>query len=305
MNEASASSHQERSALVVPGVLLAVLAISFAAIFFRLAAPTHPLVMAGLRLAIASGCLMPFLLRSYRKGRFGRRMFKSALLGGLLYAIHFGTWVTSLTMTSVAASVTLVTTTPLILAVIGAISGRDRPSKRLWISLGLATIGLLLLGGQDSIRSHQALAGDLLAITGAMAMAGYYMVVRRLGSAIDLLAFSAVATGLGAFLLLGCAWLMGIEIQVSSSLAFAYIALAALLPQLVGHNLLTWALRYAKPATVAMAVVGEPVMASLLGWIWLSEGISTISVFGCGITLSAVLIAVVQYRSISVSISSK
>ncbi len=98
--------------LLIPGLFVAVTAVSFAAIFFRKASPTHPLVAAGLRLAFASVLLSPWLLSAWRRGTLTRTVLLHGSVAGLFYGVHFGAWVSSLTLTSVAASVTLVTATP-------------------------------------------------------------------------------------------------------------------------------------------------------------------------------------------------
>jgi len=287
-----------QSRLVAPALLTAVIAISFAAIFFRLAAPTHPLVASGIRLAVAAVILLPWTIKALLNGVLRGRLLRSAILAGLLYGVHFGAWVSSLTLTSVAASVTLVTTTPLLLAIVGVVTGRDRPDRRLWFALALAFSGLLLIGGGDVKLGSLVLAGDALALLGAMAMAGYMIVGRRLGDAMHLWAFSGVATGVGAIALLGTAAIAGIPIQAASWEAFGYLVLAAILPQLVGHNLLTWSLRYTRPAVVGMAVVGEPVGATLLSWWWLGEHVSFWIIAGCAVTIGAVILAIMNARSV-------
>ena len=77
--------------------------------------------------------------------------------------------------------------------------------------------------------------------------------------------------------------------------------LAALVPQLIGHNLLTWALRHTQPATVAMAVVAEPVGAAALGWIWLGESVTMPVAAGCALTLAAVILAIRARRDAAVA----
>ena len=277
--------------LVAPALLVAVVCISFAAIFFRKAAPTHPLVMAGIRLAIAGAVLLPVSVRSCLRGRLRGRVLGYAVLSGILYGIHFGAWVSSLTLTSVAASVTLVTCTPLLLAVLGLVTGRDRPDRRLWFSLALASVGVSLIGGFDGLLAPGALVGDVLALLGACAIAAYFVLARRLGDALDVWAYGGVATVVGALTLLSTAWAVGIPVETASQEALGYLVLAAVLPQLVGHTLLTWSLRHATPTAVAMAVVGEPVGATLLGWWMLSEAPSTVVLVGCGFTLTAVAIS--------------
>lgn len=279
--------------LAVPVALfVAVVAISFAASFFRKAMPTHPLIMAGLRLTVAAVCLAPFTIRGLRRGSLRGGVLRGGLLAGVLYGVHFGAWVTSLTLTSVAASVTLVTTTPLLLGVVGWITGRDRPERRLWLGLAVAASGLALIGGNDLLRGASNLAGDGAALLGMAAIAGYFLVGRSLGSGFDLLAFSGLACAVGAATLLATASVLGIPVAPASSEAMLWITLSALLPQLVGHNLLTWALRHATPSQVAMAVVGEPVGATFIGWIWLGERIGAVEALGCGLTLVAVAVVV-------------
>lgn len=275
---------------------LAVASISFAAIFFRLASPTHPLIVAGTRLAIAAVILAIPTMRASRAGRLPRRVVLAAMACGVLYGVHFGTWVSSLTMTSVASSVTLVTATPLLLAILSIATGRDRPSRWHWISIGLALIGLSLIGWADLSLSREALIGDGLAFVGAIAMAFYLLIARSLGEDLDVLAFGGVATAFGALSLFAAAVIAGVPIAFASGESLLWIALAALLPQLVGHTLLTWSLRHATPTAVGIATVGEPVGATLLAWIWLGERVTPVIAAGCAITLGAVLLSLRRAR---------
>ncbi len=277
---------------VVLALVIAVSAISFAAIFFKKAAPTPPLVAAGTRLAIAAALLSPFVWRALRRGSLPRPVLVSAVLAGLAYAAHFGAWVSSLALTSVAASVTLVTATPLLLALVGvaAATRRDRPEARHWLAIGLALVGLALVGGADGANGD-ALLGDALAFAGAGAMALYMLLVRRHGTGLDAWAFSGVATAVGAVVLFAAAAAAGVPLALPSVDAGAYLALAALVPQLVGHTLITWALRHTSPTVVGIATVGEPVGSTILGVLWLGEHPSGLTVVGCAITLAGVIVA--------------
>ncbi len=269
----------------------AVASISFAAIFFKQAAPTHPLVVSGTRLAIAAVILAVPTLRAARAGRLSARIVRAGAICGVLYGIHFGTWVTSLSMTSVASSVTLVTATPLLLAGLALATGRDRPEARHWASIGLALVGLSAIGWADLSLSRDALVGDGLALVGAAAMAGYLQIVRGLGKDLDVLAFGGLATFFGALALLAAAVVADVPIAFASSASLGWIALAALIPQLIGHNLLTWSLRHATPTAVGIATVGEPVGATLLAWLWLGETVGWLILAGCAVTLAAVFLA--------------
>lgn len=280
---------EPRSRAVPVALAVAIASISFAAIFFRLASPTHPLVVAATRLALAALVLAIPSARASIRGRVSRRTLLAGVACGILYAAHFGTWVTSLTLTSVASSVTLVTATPLLLALISIATGRDRPERRHWIAIGLATIGLGLIGGADLSLSSAALVGDALAFTGAIAMAFYLLVARSLGEDLDVLVLSGIATAVGALTLFLAALIGGVPIAFASMESLGWIAMAALVPQLVGHTLLTWSLRHASPTAVGIATVGEPVGSGVLAWIWLGERVTPAEASGCAITLTAVL----------------
>ncbi len=289
----STSSAPPSHKVVVAALLTAVGAISFAAIFFRQTQPTHPLVAAGLRLAIASVLLCPWIIRAHRQGRLSRRTWSLGLIAGALYGLHFGSWVSSLTLTSVVSSVTLVTATPLFLGIFALVSGQDRIQGRHWIALGGAFVGLSIISHHDLALSQDALIGDALALLGAAAMAVYLLVGRRLGEQLDPIVFTGIAASVGAILLLGSAWVLDVPLSPSSDEALMYIVLAALVPQLIGHTLLTWAVRHVRPTLVGMATVGEPVGAACLAAFWpgIEESVSPLIALGCAVTLASVLIA--------------
>lgn len=263
-----------------------VAAISLAAIFFREAAPIHPLVAAAGRLGLAAALLSPFVLRHWDRLPVATR--RDAALGGLFYALHFGTWVTSLNETSVAASVTLVTATPILLAGWGLVTRRDPPGRRQLWAIGLAFVGVGLIGWRD-LSSEGALVGDLLAFAGAAAMAGYLVVARRQPPTLHVGAYTGIACAVGALLLLVAALGLGVPLEIPSVRSGVFVALAALVPQLVGHSALTWSLRHLSPTAVGLATVAEPVGSTLLAWCWLGETPAALTLLGCAITLSAVV----------------
>lgn len=284
-----------RSRAVPLALGVAVLAISFAGTFFREAAPTHPLVAAGLRLALVAVLLAPAIVRAARASLLDRRFLRHAALGGVAYAVHFGAWVASLGLTSVAASVTLVTASPLILALIALATGRDRPTPRIWLGLAVAVVGLALVGGAD-LAGNGTLAGAALALLGAAAIAVYLLLGRALGDRLDALAFSGLSAAGGAVLLLGVALALGIPLAPPTEHAATFIVLTALVPHLVGHSLLTWSLRHTTPTVVGVATLGEPVGAAIVAWLWLGEVVTPLTAAGCAVTLAGVAVAVTRRR---------
>ncbi|MDQ3034650.1 MAG: DMT family transporter [Myxococcota bacterium] len=275
-------------------LIVGCVAIGWAAIFFRLAGDESPLLASSLRLAIAAAVLAPWVIRAARAGKIGPRVRRAALMGGALYALHFGSWVASLQWTSVAASVTLVTATPLLLALVGLARRRDRPTRREGIAIGIATIGVVIIGAADASTSADALIGDALALLGAIGMALYLLVARELGDELDPVSFMGMSAGIGA-LVLAIAWLATAPLAslsasaLPSMQALGWIAMSALIPQLVGHTLLTRALRRATPTVVGLATCSEPVLSTLLAIPILGERPEPVVLIGCAVTLAGVL----------------
>ncbi len=280
---------------VAPALILGVVAISFAALFFKLAAPTHPIAMSAIRLLLSAALLSPMVLRARRRGEVDARFLKRASAAGIAYAVHFGAWVWSLELTTVAASVTLVTATPLVLAIWSLVRGVDRPTAGVWAALALAAVGVGTIGGVDLLASDTAIYGDALAVLGAGGMAAYMLIVRPMGP-IDVLAFTGVAALVGGVLLSLVAIATGISLAPASATALAALLAAALLPQLVGHTALTWSLRHTTPTVVGIATLGEPVGATLLAIAFLSEVPSPLTAVGCVITTTAVAVALLSSR---------
>lgn len=282
-----------RPPLVTPALALGVVAISFAAIFLRLAEPTPALTRAGLRLLMAAALLSPAILRGWARGRL-QPFVGWAALAGVLYAIHFGAWIRSLDLTTVAASVTLVTATPLLLALVAVATGRDRPEGRLWLSLALGAVGVMMVGGADWCLSSRALAGDVLALVGTAAIAGYLLLVRRISARFELWSFMGVACAVGGLLLMGTAAATRVDLVPQGGRSLLYIFLSALVPQLVGHGLLTWALRHTTPTVVGLATLGEPVGSTLLAWVWLGESAPLLVLAGCAVVLVSLVLTLLR-----------
>jgi len=211
--------------------------------------------------------------------------------------VHFSAWIWSLDLTSVAASVTLVTATPLLLAVIGVITGRDRPEGRLWAALALGAVGVAVVGGADVSLSGRALAGDGLALLGTAAMAGYLLLARRVGRRLEVWSFMGVACAVGGGVVMAVAAVSGVSLRPASGSALFYIFLSALIPQLVGHGLMTWSLRHTTPTVVGLATLGEPVGSTLLAWAWLHESAPAVVLAGCAVVLAALFLALSRPRA--------
>jgi drug/metabolite transporter (DMT)-like permease len=268
-------STQDRIAL--PAVLVGVLAVGAAAIFIRLAdAPA--LGIAFWRCALGVLALLPLAALRREKVPKGRDLATGAVAGIALGA-HFGTWIASLDYTSVAASVVLVSTTPVFVGVAAYLLFGERTSVVSFVGIVLAIAGTAAIAGGEPGSDTAALLGNVLALAGAVAMAVYVLIGRSLRTGgVGALPYSIVGYSAAALALLPVALLSGVQLWGYSATTWFWLFVVTLGPQLLGHTVLNWALEYVRASIVSGAILAEPVIAALLAWLILSErpGLATL-----------------------------
>lgn len=269
------------------GLVLAagVVSLSWAAILIRLTASPAVAVAAG-RMALSAAVLLP--VWGLRRTPLSGRGLGLALAAGAFLGLHFVLWMESLRHTTVASSVALVTTNPIFVGIFSALLLRERPSPALWQGIVLSVAGGLLIGWGDFALGGGALLGDILALLGAMAASAYLLLGRRARGEGSLLSYVAVAYGTAAALLfLGAG---AASHPLPGGREWIWIGLMALGPQLLGHTSVNWALRHFPASAVAVAILGEPVGATL--WAYLVFGEAPGVLQGLGIVL--VLLGIVR-----------
>lgn len=272
---------------------VAVAAVSMSAIFIRLA-DAPGVVVAVYRMALASLLLAPISVRALRRARPDRRAVAMSALAGLLLGGHFATWITSLSYTSVAASVALVTTIPLWVALLSWLFLRQRPSAAVLAGALLAVAGSVAigLGGARGGSGPHPLLGDALALAGAVFASGYFLLgraVQRRGLSLN--AYVGIAYGVAALALLPLPALLGASYLDYPAATFGWLVVLAVLPQTVGHTGLNYAVHHLDPTLVATVVLLEPLGAGLLAFVLFGEVPTLATALGAALLLAGVALA--------------
>jgi drug/metabolite transporter (DMT)-like permease len=274
------------------GLAAGVLAVSCAAILIRLA-DAPPLAVAAWRLLLAGAAAGAFAAVA-RRGELAQLDGRSVALlasAGTALAAHFATWIASLRLTSVASSVALVSTQPVWVALLARVLLRERVPPRGAAGIALAIAGGVAMAGGDVALGRSALVGDLLALAGALAAAVYFVTGRRVRARLSLGAYVGVVYPVAAAALVVLAAVAGTPLRGFAPRTWAALALLALVPQLVGHSLLNWSLRWLSAPFVAVAILAEPVLAILLAIPVLGERPSLVQVGGGLVLLAGVALA--------------
>jgi drug/metabolite transporter (DMT)-like permease len=269
-------------------------AASTAAIFIRYAQQegVPSLVIAACRLSIATLVLAPIALSRRRTelAALTRRELGLALLSGLFLALHFAAWISSLEYTTVASSVVLVTTTPLWVAVLAPFTLREPVTRAQLVGMLAALAGGVVIGVSDAGNSaaKNPLLGDLLALAGAMMAASYILIGRRLRKKMTLISYTFVVYGAAAVILVMIMLVGGYSPLGYPAAAYLWFVLLALIPQLLGHSSINWALGYLSAASVSTILLGEPIGSTILAVILLHETPGVVKILGAVLILAGI-----------------
>jgi drug/metabolite transporter (DMT)-like permease len=270
---------------------LGVFTVSWAAIFIRIAA-APALVTGASRLVMASLLLTPLAL--WRDGaellRLSWQDLRLVIVAGVFLGLHFATWISSLSYTSVASSVVLVSTTPLFTGLAVHFLLKEQVSSRMFVGIVLATLGGAIIGWGDFRVSGLALWGDLLAVVGAITGSAYFLIGRDLRRRLSLLTYVTPTYWVAALVLSIAVLVSGQGFMGYPTRTYWMFLLLAVGPQVIGHSSLNWALRYLSPTFVTAAVLGEPVGSTILAHFVLNESPSTLEILGGTVILAGICI---------------
>jgi drug/metabolite transporter (DMT)-like permease len=259
-------------------LLFGVFACSTSVLFIKLSA-TDPILLSAYRLLLGGLLLAPLAWRARRRhgDALNGRWWRGILPPALLLALHFISWIAGARLTPVAHSTLIVNMVPAVMPLLLVLGLREHPNRSEWVGTALAMLGVLLLGLSDYHFSPAHALGDAVCFVSMFFYAAYlvfgrvnrmipsiylYVVPVYLVSGLICLLLALPAAGLG---------LLGPALGPDRWLELGCIAGLALLPTVLGHSILNWAMQRLRGQTVAVLNLAQFVFAGLLGYWLLAE----------------------------------
>lgn len=278
-------------------VLIASAAFATSSPIGKWAAPTHPILIAFGRLALAALLLGAVNLRAIAASlrALSARQRWTVFAAGALLAGHFGAFQWGLDRTSLPAASALVSLEPISVVLSAWLLLGVRPTRREQLGLLVATLGAIVVA-QGPEQGEHRLEGDLVVLF-AVALYGLYLAVARaLKDALPAQSYAAlVYAGAAVVLAVAVPAIPGARASAAALPAHALVAIAALalIPTIVGHTAVQTASRTLSPTIVALVSPGETLGAMTLGAFALGKVPTTTELAGAIIILvgSAITIA--------------
>lgn len=282
-----------------PYVALAigVISVSTSAILVKVSAADSG-VIAFYRLFFAVLFMVPIFLMKYvhELKNITKKDWLFSIIAGVLLAFHFILWFESLHYTSVTSSTVLVTLQPLFAFVGTFLFFKEKISLKAILCGIAAIVGSVIISWGDFQISGMALFGDLLALLACALVTAYLLFGQNVRKRLSLVTYTTVVYTISAIVLFLYVLVIGEQLYPYPVAEWAYFVLLALVPTLLGHSLFNWSLKWLSTSTISMAILFEPIGASVLAYFLLGEPILFTQVIGGGIVIIGVSLFLLDER---------
>ena len=285
--------------LLNPYVALAigVVSISTSAIMVKFSsAPSG--VMAFYRLFFSVLLMSPvFLLKYVSELRLiTKRDWLFTGISGVFLSFHFILWFESLQYTSVASSTVLVTLQPLFAFVGTYFFFKETLSRKAILSGVLAVLGSVIISWGDFKISGTALFGDMLALSACALITAYLLFGQTVRKRLSLITYTFVVYSISTITLLVYVVIKGEAFVGYASSEWVYFFLLALIPNLLGHSFINWAIKWLSTSTISMGILFEPVGATILAFYFLEESVILTQIIGGTIVIFGITLFILDDR---------
>lgn len=217
-----------------------------------------------------------------------RALTITILIAAIFYAVDLAAWNAGILMTKLANATLFGNTGSLVFAVYGLIFAKCAPSARQSGALLLAVAGGALLMSGSYELSPRNFAGDLLAVFAGLTYGGYLIFVERARSKLQALPLLLLATLFAIPPLVILSLTLGENFWPTNWTPLIIFALSS---QVVGQGLLVYSIGHFPPLVVGLALLTQPAVSALVGWLVYGEMLSASDVVGA-IAIAAALILV-------------
>jgi len=274
------AKQDEPHRLAFAALLVGNAALAFGSWMVRLA-DTGPVAAAFWRLALAVPMLALLSKAVGQPLRWpGKRLAIAIGLVAIFFAADLAAWHLSIGLTKLANATLFGNISSFAFAAWGLWLARRWPSPLQAAALLFAAIGSALLMGQSAELSAAYLRGDLLAMLAGILYGFYLILVERSRGAVQSLPLLVLASSVGALFLLPLALAMGERVIPGDWGPLIALAIGS---QLIGQGLLVFAIGEVSPLVVGLALLTQPAISGVIGWIVYDERLSLLDWIGAGV----------------------
>lgn len=280
-------------------IIIGVFSVALSAIFVKMTSADSG-VTAFYRMLFSILIMSPVFLMKYTPEikKLSKRDWVFATIAGIFLAFHFILWFESLNYTSVASSTVLVTLQPLFAFAGTYFFFKEKLSFKTIASGVIAVAGSVLIGYGDFKISGMALYGDLLALIACALITAYLLFGQDVRKRLSLVTYTFVVYSMSTITLFFYIIAKGESFGPYPASEWMWFLLLAIIPNLLGHTLFNWSLKWVSTNVISIAILFEPVGAAILAYFILGELLSSTQIIGGSVVLTGIILFVADFKKI-------
>ncbi|MMZ51635.1 EamA-like transporter family protein [compost metagenome] len=266
-------------------LLISILSVSISSIMIK--SSDTPTSVAGMyRLYMSVLIMLPFVpWKMFRSLEMNKKDWSTVFIAGLFLGLYFLFWMESLVYTSVASSMVILSLQPLFVMMGSYIIFRERANILTILCLIAALVGSIIIAWGDIGISREALIGDGLSLVGTILVSAYMLAGQKVSHKINANVYSVIVFFIGGSVMLVYNLLNHYALIEYDSSDWVYFFLLAVIPTIFGQYIFNLLLKSMGATTVSVGIIGEPVLAIILAYLFLGEIISAFQFIGGIMTL--------------------
>ena len=280
-------------------IIVGVFSVAMSAIFVKMTSADSG-VTAFYRMLFSILIMSPifFLKYTHEIKKLSKRDWVFTTVAGVFLAFHFILWFESLNYTSVASSTVLVTLQPLFAFAGTYFFFNEKLSIKTLVAGTIAILGSVLIGYGDFKVNGSALYGDLLALIACALITAYLLFGQDVRKRLSLVTYTFVVYGISTITLFFYILFKGESFGPYPASEWMWFLLLALIPNLLGHTLFNWALKWVSTNVISIAILFEPVGAAILAYFVFGEYLSISQIVGGSVVLAGISLFIADYQKI-------
>lgn len=280
-------------------IVIGVTSVSLSAIFVKLA-NAESAVIAFYRMFFSILIMSPIFFLKYRGEikLLHKKDWIFSTIAGIFLAFHFILWFESLNYTSVASSTVLVTLQPLFAFIGTYIFFKEKISFQTIVAGSIAIFGSFLISWGDFRLSGSALYGDMLALVACALITGYLLFGQDVRQRLSLITYTMVVYSVSTICLFFYVLIMGQSFGPYQPSDWFWFIMLAIVPNLLGHTLFNWALKWVSTNTISIAILFEPVGAAALAYFVFAEKLTASQIIGGLVVVCGISLFIIDFKKI-------
>lgn len=274
-------------AVQLAGLLIANVALAIGPLLVRLA-DTGPVSAAFWRVLLPLPLFAWLALREGNGKALDTRMIVLVMVAGVFFALDLAAWHIGIELTRMANASLFGNTGSIILMIWGFVVLRRAPRPAEALAIFSAVAGAAILMGRSFAISFSTLAGDLFCLLAGVLYAFYLIGSQKARATVGPWAVLALAGAAGVPVLLGSALALGEPVIATD---WTPVVVLAFTSQVVGQGLLVFSLRHFSPLVVGLALLTQPAVGALVGWLTFGEIVTPLDMGGMALLGLALVLA--------------